>query len=172
MAKGDIEVLSGSLGVHKLLAEDRTNTSINATLKPGEMVKRGGTGANFAILMLTGDPEQGTDIMLGVVAEESTETSSDDGNVDVDLVTFGTKLRGNATTSGNIDTQAKLDALFLDYIAIDGPAAASTASFNYTFNENEGDDPNVHGFQIIGGDIVKGTLDVLVASATMFGSTV
>ena len=39
-------------------------------------------------------------------------------------------------------------------------------------DEDEGDDPNVHGLFVLGGDIVKGTLEVYVAAATIFGSTV
>lgn len=172
MAVADIEVLSGSLGKHKLRAEDRDTSNINATLKPGEVVKRGGTGTNFATLALTGDCEIGTDIFLGIVAETSTETASADGNVDVDMVLLGTKLRGNATTSTNMDTTAELNGLIHDFVTFDGPAAASTASFNYTIDEDEGTDPNVHSLHIIGGDTVKGTLDVFVSGATIFESTV
>ena len=172
MAKNDVAVLSNSLGVFNLLAEDRTASTHAATLKQGEMVKRGGTGGNFCTLMLTGDPEVGTDIMIGVVAEESTEDATNDGRVDVEIVGPGTLLRANATTPANIDTQAELDAITMDYISMDGPAAATTASFNYTFDENEGDDPNGHGFIIVGGNTVRGQLDCLVAAGHIFGSTV
>lgn len=172
MAQADVEVLSGGLGTLDMRAEDRTTSTIAATLKEGEVVKRGGTGGNFATLLLTGDPEIGTDIFLGVVSRESTELSAEDGRVDVEMVMLGTRLRAKATTATNIDTQAELDDILLDFVTFDGPAAVNTATFNYTINENEGDDPNVHGLVIVGGNIVKGTLDVYVSGATLFESTV
>lgn len=172
MAAGDVAVLSNSLGVHKLPVDTRTNNSHNATIKHGEALKRQTNTDHFLTFLLTGDPEIATDIFVGIAAEESTETGSAEGDVDVDVVKLGTKLRANATTASNIDTQAKLDDVLMDFVAFDGPAAASTASFNYTIDENEGDDPNVHGLFIVGGDIVKGTLDVLVTGSTIYESTV
>ena len=166
-----IDVLSGSLGVHELLAEDRTTSSVTATMKPGEPVKRGGTGGNFVLPVATGDPEIGTDILVGIVAKESTETSTADGKVLVDVVGLGTKLRGKATTASNIDTQSELDGILLDFVAFDVTALSGTNG-DFTIDENEGDDPNGHGLCVVGGDIELGTLDVLVTGATLFESTV
>lgn len=171
MAKGDISVLSHSLGVEKLLAEDRNTSSVTATMKPGEPVKRGGTGTNFCTPLATGDPEIGTDIFIGIVAEESTETATADGSVDVDIVQLGTKLRGKATTAANMDTQSELDGLILDFVTFD-VTALTGENGTFTIDEDEITDPNVHSLCIVGGDTVKGTLDVLVSGATIFESTV
>jgi len=173
MAAGDIKILSGSLGTVSLLAEDRTTSSVTTNLLPGEPVKRAGTGTNFVQPVATGDPEIGTDIFVGIVHSQSTETSTADGTVEVDLVGLGTRLRGKATTTTNMDTQSELDGLILDYVAFDVTGAGTNGSTGvFTIDEDEGTDPNVHGLCIIGGDTSRGTLDVLVSGATIFESTV
>jgi len=165
MSANDIAVLSGGYGQREVDVDDRTTSSASATLKPGEPVKR--DNANFALLVATGDPEIATDILLGVVERESTETSTADGKVDIEIVGPGTLLRGNATTPGNMDTAAELLGLQFDYVTFDVTAGA------VTIDENENDDPNVHGLCIVGGDIVKGTLDVFVhTNVTLFGSLI
>lgn len=171
MAVNDIKVISGGQGVKQFRTDDRDTSSETATLKPGDVVKRGGAGNNFATVALTGDPEVGTDILLGVVYSESTETASADGVVNVELISGDTVLRGKAATATNMDTDAELLLLLNDYVAFDRSAANSGGTL--TIDEDEGDDPNVHGLNILDGDIVKGTLDVAVHQmATFHGSTV
>ena len=147
MSAGDIDVLSGDYGTREIDAEARTAGGDSAILY-GEPLKRGGTGGNFAVHMQNGDPEIATDIMLGVANRDSTETAAANGKVDVKLVGAGTVLSGNATVAGSVDSASELLALLLDYVAFD--VAATTI---YTIDEDEGDDPNVHGLQIIGGDL-------------------
>jgi len=154
MAVGDIEVIKGRGPVRVAKVDDRTTSGTSATLKAGEPLKKSG---NFAILCATGDPEVGTDEFLGVAAAESTETSTADGQVSyLSIVPGLTELRGKATTPGNMDTDAELLGLLGDYVAFDLTAGV------FTIDEDEGDDPNVHGLKIVAGDIVRGTLDVLV----------
>ena len=74
-----------------------------------------------------------------------------------------TRLRGQATTTTNIDTEAELLGVIGDFICMDVTGAGTNGSTGvFTFDENEGTDPNVHGFKVIDGDIVKGSLDVSV----------
>lgn len=153
--KNDIKIIKNPGEARRYNAEDRTTSSQTATMKPGEPVKGAGTGRNFVYLLADGDPEVGTDIFIGIVAEESTETSTADGTVLVHTLLPNTMLRGKATTAANINTAAKLLALKGDYVAFDLAAGV------FTIDEDEGDDPNVHGLCIIDGDIVKGTLDVI-----------
>lgn len=166
MSINDIKVLKSHYGVEIFNVEDRTTSSQAATEKPGEPVKRGGTGGNFAALLADGDPEGGTDIMLGIVKKESTETTTVAGVVEVEIVGPGTMLEGKATSATNINTAAKLLAIQGDFVCFDVTAAV------YTIDEDEGDDPNVHGLFIVTGDITKGTLRVLVAAANIFYSIV
>ena len=176
MTFNDVKVIKNPGTAFTFNAEDRTTTSITTTMKPGEPVKRGGTGGNFVIPLATGDPEISTDILVGIVAKTSTEGSTTDGEVEITQIDGGrTWLRADATTSTNIDTAAKLLALQGDYVTFDLTAVTGTNG-KFTVDENEGDDPNVHGLMIITGDFNKGTLDVLphalaTASAPLIGQT-
>lgn len=125
----DIKLIKSSYGVEIFNADDRTTNSLTVTMKPGEVVKRNG---NFVIPVLDGDGEQGTDILVGVVTKESTETASADGVVEVNLIGPGTMLEGKATTPANIDTAAKLLGVQGDYVAFD------VNSLTQTIDEDEG----------------------------------
>lgn len=137
--------------------DDRTTSGAAASIKPGEPVKKGGSGDNFVILLATGDPEIGTDEFVGVARAESTETATVDGTVEVvTLIPNRTVLRAKVTTPANIDTAAELLGIKNDSVTFD------LANGIFTVDEDEGSDPNVHGLRIIGGDIVKGTVDFIV----------
>lgn len=162
---GDVKFISGAgpAIVHKV--DDRTTSSVVTTLQPGEPVKK---STNFAIPVATGDPEVGTDEMLGIVRKESTETSTADGEVEVlSFIPGLSVIRAAATTPANMDTAAELLGIIGDHVAFDVTASSGTNGV-FTIDENEGDDPNVHGLKILRGNTVKGTLDCLVhALATM-----
>lgn len=166
MAKNDLQIVKGGGEVIQQLVEDRT-TSSDTQLFAGEPVKKAGTGTNFVQHVATGEPTNAAP-MYGITVDDSTETSTADGNVNTQLLIPGrTILRGKATTAANIDTQAKLDALINDAVTLD------LTSTTFTIDENEGDDPDVHGLIIVGGNIDKGTLDVLVKDfATEQGGTI
>lgn len=146
-------------------SDDRTTSSASATTKQGEPIKQ--DNENYALVVATGDPEISTDLLLGVASAESTETSSVEGTVRYEVAGPGTLLRGKATTVGNIDTDAELLAIEMDYVTFDVTTTV------ITINENEGSDPNVHGLFIKTGDIVRGTLDVWIhTNVTIFGSLI
>ena len=177
MAANDLRVVGGAAvtPVFKFATDDRTTSTILATIKPGEPVEAGGTGNNFAILILTGEPVQASSTrFIGLAHNESTETSSADGYVDVEcVVPMLTVIEGRATTAANVNTQAEFDAIQCDTITLDGITAIgnSTATTPYTIDEDEGDDPNDHGLVIVGGDINRGTLQVVVKPmVTLFGN--
>lgn len=169
--RGDIEVLKSKYTVETFGAEDRTTSSVTAAMEPGEPVKRGGTGGNFVQPLADGDPENATDIFVGIVKKQSTETASADGEVEVELVGPGVVLEGYATTTSNIDTAAKLLAVRHDYVSFDVTASSGTNGV-FTIDEDEGDDPNVHGLFILGGDIEKGTLRVAPVLSIFYGNGV
>jgi hypothetical protein len=141
--------------------QDRTSSSLTVTIKPGEMVKLAAAGSPYVIPILTGDPEIGTDIVVGIAATESTETASADGKVDVYMITPETVLAAKGTTAANIDTQAEINALVGDSVCAD------VATLTQTIDENEGDDPDVHGLVIIGGDPVAKELYVRVKTTAL-----
>lgn len=166
-----ISIIKRPGDVVTLDVDDRTTSSVTAAMNPGEPCKRVTATDQYVQPVATGDPEHGTDIFLGITKTVSTETSSADGKVDVELCGAGTQLRGYATTTSNIATAAALNAVRLDFVAFDVTALSGTNG-DFTIDENEGDDSNVHGLMIVGGDIVKGTLDVVVAISGWWSAAV
>lgn len=143
----------------------RVEAGAAGSIDVGEPVKIGGTGNNYVALIATGDPEIATDRMVGVAARLSTDTAAADGTVDVWCVTPNiTVMTAAATTPANIDTDAELLAILNDSVTFDVTAGV------FTIDEDEGDDPDVHGLMIVGGDINNGTLDfVLKDGASISG---
>lgn len=159
-----IQVVENPGTVMKPVVQDRTTTSMTAQMNAGEPVKvRTKDGSALDVIpVATGDAEIGTDELIGVTNRDSTETSSADGEVEVTrIIPMSTVLRGKATTSGNIDTQSEIDALLLAWVCFDVTALTGTNG-DFTIDENEGSDSNVHSLQILRGDPVLGTLDVFV----------
>lgn len=171
MAIGDLKVLKRGFGVLPFGAEDRVTSSVTVALQPGEPVKRGGSGANFAVPLADGDAENGTDILLGIVHNVSNETASADGEVEVEVCGPGTLIEGRATSATNINTAAKLLAIRHDYVCFDLTGAGTNGPTGvFTIDEDEGDDPNVHCLFIVGGDIAKGTLKAMTAISLFYGN--
>lgn len=168
MSIGDVKIVSGSIGtVLPFLVDDRTTSSQTATIKPGDPVQL--DNENFVEIVADGGPVQsGANQLVGIATKESNETSSAEGEVDVEIVVpYVTLLRARATTKANIDTAAELKAIRNDSVAFDNTTGV------ITIDEDEGDDPNEHGLVIVGGDIQKGTLDFYVKPlATVFGRSV
>lgn len=146
--------------------DDRTTSSQTETIKPGEPVVQ--DNANYVEIAPDGDPINTDGAFVGIAHNESTETSSAEGWVDVEMVVpMVTVLRGKATTASNINSAANLLGIIGDAITFDNTSNV------ITIDENEGDDPNVHGLVVIDGDINKGTLDVVVKPlATIFGNNI
>jgi len=161
MARGNYEVLKHSGGTREYPVQDRTSSSQTAAYLPGEPLKQGTTP--YVIALATGDPEVGTDQFIGVTAIGSTETSSADGVVVVEtILPVKTVLRARATTTANVDTQAEIDALKGDWVCGDLSGTGTNGSAAvFTIDEDETDDPNVHGFKILDGDPVSYKLEFI-----------
>lgn len=139
----------------------------NTTILAGEPVKIGGTGGNYVLRLADGDPETGTDRMVGIATSTGTATASADGVVNVlEVVPEKTVMRCAMTTPGNANTAAELLGILNDSVCID------LTSTTFTIDEDEGDDPNVHGFRIVGGDIAAGTLDFVLHEGAASGGLV
>lgn len=127
---------------------------------PGEPLK---LVTVYAGLFESGDPEVGTDAMMGIARKASSHTSAADGTVEVITMIPGrTILRWNSESSGHVDTQAKIDNL-------QGDVFSCSISTNF-YLDSDDDDPNVHGFGVIGGDPIKYTLDTFVSLLITFGA--
>lgn len=151
----DVEIISGPSYVKEFDVQDRTSSS-DTVIYPGDPVKVNQSASNYVIHLATGEPTNLAP-MLGIAKSTSTETATADGVVEVSVVVPAhTVMRAKATTAGNIDTAAELLGVMNDSVAFD------LTSTTYTIDENEGTDPNVHGLQIIDGDITAGTLDFVL----------
>lgn len=166
MAKRDLKVRNSKYGVRNL----PTEANAYVGLEVGDAVKLGGTGANFAIPVLNGEPTQGTDIMLGITHNAANNTAAANGTIDVEIVGPGTVLEAKATTPANIATAALLLGIIGDYVNFDRSAA--TAAGILTIDEDEGTNNDTHALFILSGDIVKGTLQFFVAQATIWRGAV
>lgn len=67
MSQGDWKIREPkAVSTMKWQVQDRTSSSLTVTIKPGEMVKQAADGSPYVIPILTGDPEIGTDIVVGI----------------------------------------------------------------------------------------------------------
>lgn len=144
MALNDVRVAYtpySSTPTYTFLVDDRT-TSSDTVIYPGDPVKiAAGQGGNYAGHLAAGDPEAATDIMLGIAASQSTETTTVDGSVEVYLPLQGMIYKCKATTPANLAVGVLLDTVTFDL-----------TSTTYTIDEDEGSDENVHGLRIMGYD--------------------
>lgn len=177
MSENDIKIIRNPGARFEFDTEDRTTSTYSATIKPGEPVGKYAAAyasvasANIVLPLPTGAPRINSDIFAGVAVKESTETSSADGYCLVEMcIPSSTVLRGNANTSTNMDVASELRGLMMDSVMFDRSSVALTAG-TFTIDENESDDPNVYGLCIVGGDIEKFTLDVIVHVNACLGSS-
>ena len=154
MAKADVLIVDAGGANVTPTRTYRTEAGATAILA-GEPVKIGGTGSNYVIPLATAEPTNAVP-MVGIAQDDSDQTASADGTVEVYLVTPGlTVLRAAATTPGNVDTDAELLAILNDQVAFDLIAGV------YTIDEDQGT-AATNGLIIQGGDVVNGTLDVVL----------
>jgi len=158
MALNDVRIVSGGGASITLNVDDRTSSS-DTQILPGDVVKKAG---NFVAHVATAEPTNAAPL-YGVAESYSSETSTVDGEVVVRQVIPGkTILEAKATTPGNLADGILNDAVTF---TLDGTT--------YTVNEDEGDDPDVHGLAIQSYDSVKGTVRFMVKGfATEQGGTV
>ena len=162
MALNDVRIREKNDGFVRVIpVQDRTTSGASATIKAGEPVKMAADGSPYALLLATGDPEIGTDQMLGIAVSESTETASADGEVSVFVPGPNSVLECAATTAANVDAQSEIDALVNDCVTFD------LTGTTFTIDEDEGNDDNVHGLRIVGGDPNRQVLYFVVKPKAM-----
>ena len=165
MATGDIKIIKSHYGVQRF----RTEANVTVGILPGDGVIKGGTGNNYAGLLLNGMPTQGTDIWLGVTRSTGTNTTAADGVIDVELIGPGTIIEARATTVANMDTAAELLGLLNDYVNFD--RADTTITGALTIDEDQGDTTGTLSLMILDGDIVKGTIIAACVNSNIWTGT-
>jgi hypothetical protein len=164
MAVNNIRVIKHGMTIQRM----RTEANAFVGLASGDAIKIAGTGTNYATPCLNGDPERATDMFLGVSKSDATNTTAADGVIDVELCVPGTVLEAKANTTTNVNTDAKLLGLLLDYVAFD--RSADTAAGTLTLDEDEGTDPDAHGMLILDGRITDGMMFFTPAYSWLFGA--
>jgi hypothetical protein len=153
VAANDMRILKDGKTVQRV----RTEANVTVGIREGDGIQcADGTGTNYASLLLDGDPEQATDMFMGVSINAGTETAAADGVIDVEICVPGTIMEMLANTPGNVNTDAELLGLLFDVVSCD--RSAGTAAGTLTLDENEGTDPDVHGFMILDGRISDGMM--------------
>jgi hypothetical protein len=137
------------------------NTEAATSLTEGKLVKIGGTGNNFVVAIATGDPEVATDRVIGVTKSASTDTASAAGTVEVYMIDNRTVLTAKATTPGNLAAGILNDSVAMD---------VNTGT--QTIDEDEGDDPDVHGCVILDYDATAGTVDFIIKTGALIDGLV
>lgn len=173
MAANDFKIVKHGGPPRSKVAEDRTTSSVTGQMLVGEPLKLQSEGATYVIPLADGDPEAGTDIFEGVCARQSDElAATTQGTVIVTTcLPIRTVVRAKVTTTTNLNTAAKLEALVNNWITATVTGVSGTNGI-FTLDEAEATDEDVHGFGIIGGNITDFTLDfVLATSVTMAGPT-
>jgi hypothetical protein len=165
MAKNDVFIVDNggynTVPTKKFKVDDYT-TSSSTQILAGEPVKLSAAGGNYVVKLATGDPEIGTDVVFGIAASNDTATSSADGEVEVYLPLPGVTYRASATTPANLAAGILYDTVCFDY---DGT--------NYTVDEDEGTDEDVHGLRIVGYDTTNGTVDFEIkTNVTRYGDAI
>ena len=166
MATNDFKIIKCPGYTRIYRAEDRNTSGLTATLKAGEAVKLGGTSTNFVTLLISGDPLVDTDVeFVGIVRKTSSETATADGEVEVTTIIPGqTVIRGYAKTAANIDTTSELNALLYKRVFLE----VETAKGDATKIDEDQATASTNGLQIIDGNTVDGTLDVIVSGRCTF----
>lgn len=142
---------NAQLPVRTFKVDDLTTTS-DTVIYPGEPVKiYNAQGGNYVLHLATGDPEIGTDIMVGIAASQSTATATAEGTVNVYMPMPGVVYRCKATTPANL-----ADGILFDTVCFD------LTSTTFTVDEDEGTDENVHPLRIVDYNATAGTVDFLI----------
>lgn len=161
MAANNIKVIKSHYGTEVF----RTEANIKLGMAAGDAVIVAGTGTNYVDLLLDGMPTRGTDVFVGVTKSDPrniANTAAADGLQAVELVGPGTILVAAATTAANINTDAKLLAILNDVTNFDRSAATAAGILTVDETNTTAKKSSTLMNVIIGGDIQKGTLRLVV----------
>ena len=157
MAANDLKILKNKYSTEQF----RVKANVNLSIAPGDGIIVSSSNTNYVDLLTDGMPTRGTDVWVGVSESGGSNTSANDGLLNVGLVGSGTIIEGQAKTVANINTDAKLLAILNDTTSF--ARSAATVSGILTINETTNVTARKSSTQsiiIISGDIVKGSLRV------------
>lgn len=159
MTRGDIQVLGVSGGAQPFrVAASATRGYAGEPINFAGTYTTGVASVNTVVVLTDAKPVIGTDNFVGVAAENMKVNSA--GTVlahelsVVVPIADCTRLRGNAKTVANIDTDSELLGVMWDFVLFD------LASGVYTIDESAAADTS--GLKVRGGISAKSQLDVVV----------
>ena len=157
MAKNDIKIVD--LGGNATMPTYKWQTEAAQTaIYAGEPVKLKSAGSPYVIPWADRDITPGTDTMfIGIAASDSTQTAAADGYVMVYIPNPTYIYEAAALTPGNVNTQAKINAMCGDRKSID------LTSSTYTLDDTEADSVT-YPLLVVGGDPVRKTLRFMIRS--------
>ena len=163
MAKADVSIVDVG-GVNVTQGRNfRVEAGAVGSILAGEPVMIGGTGNNYVIPMTDATPAAGTDRMIGIAQNQSSDTVAADGIVQVYMVHPDvTVMRAKAKVPASIDTDAELLAILNDSKLFDLTGGV------YTIDE-AAVDATLNGLLIVDGDIANGTLDFILKGSASIG---
>jgi hypothetical protein len=168
MAGNNVRILKKGYSVLRF----RTEANVKLGALAGDAMIVAGTGTNYADLLLDGMPTRGTDVFIGVTHNASTNTAAADGVVDIETVGPGTILEAKATTTTNVNTDAKLLGMLNDVTNFDRSAATAAGVLTIDETNTTAKKSSTLSLVIIDGDIVKGLLRVAVSASVLTGSNI
>lgn len=168
MAGNNVRVLKKGYSIFRF----RTEANVVLGVAAGDAMIVGGTGTNYAAVMVDGGPTRGTDVFIGVTHNASTNTAAADGVVDIETVGPGTMLEAKATSAANINTDAKLLGMLNDVTNFDRSAATAAGVLTIDETNTTAKKSSTLSLVIIDGDIVKGLLRVVVSASILTGSNI
>lgn len=120
----------------------------------------GVASTHFVTVMATNKPRVATDNFQGIAAKDAEITSITNTTVIAhttfvtSVIPWVTRIRGRGKVFANVDTQSEINALIFNAVDLDLTSAA------YTINDTAAS--NASALQVVGGNPVKGTLDVVL----------
>ena len=118
MAQGDIKFLtSTTFGLHA--AQSYQCEANTAVILPGEPVVLNTGARNYVLAASDGDGVIGTDVLIGIAENTSTQTATVDGKVSVHTFVPGIEYRAAAKSAAAVDTQAEYDLLVGKRVVLD-----------------------------------------------------
>lgn len=164
MAANNIKVLKSKYGTEMFRTEANV---LVGEIPAGDACIVGGTGTNYAAIMVDGGPTRGTDVFIGITESSPNNranTASADGLQSIQLVGAGTCLVGNALLATDINTDAKLLGILNDTTNFARSAATLAGTLTINSTTTTAKKSSTLSLTIVSGDIQKGTLRVYVSS--------
>lgn len=142
-----------NLPTYKWAVQSGTGTLIKA----GEPVKIQNTSASSVVYLNDGDPTGSQIMFVGIAADDSTDTSTATGFVNVYVPTPGIVYEAKAKTASAADTEAEINNLRGKRVLLDLTSGVWTVDTAAT-------DATVNGILIVGGDPLTSRIHFMIRS--------